>query len=235
MLFAGSTALAQSRNLRGIVTDTAMRPLQNVEVRIMDLGRMTRTDSLGRFAIPRITARMVDLSLRRLGYQVYFVRVSMLNGDGDSVRIRMTQEPVLLTQVDISGIGEARHPFFIGFEQRRAIGMGTFITEQQISSLNTSYPSDALRRVPGIRFVRVGGGHGVRFTSAIGSLRRGGECVPTIFVDGQAAPGLEIDEIRAGDIHGIEIYRGASTTPSQFVRAGAAQCGAIVVWTRRNR
>lgn len=235
MAVAGTDARAQSRNLRGIVTDTAGRPLQNAEVRIMDLGRVTRTDSLGHFAIPQITSRTVDLSVRRIGYQVFFLRVSMLNGEGDSARIRMRQEPVLLAQVDISGVGEASHPFFQGFEQRRSNGVGTFITEKQLSSLNTSYPSDAFRRVPGIRLVRVGGRQGVRFMSAISSMRRGGECVPTIFVDGQAAPGMEIDEIRAGDIHGIEIYRGVSTTPAQFARAGAVQCGAIVVWTRRKR
>ena len=55
----------------------------------------------------------------------------------------------------------------------------------------------------------------------------------SIWVDGQAAMGMEIDEIRAQDIHGIEIYRGASTLPVQFAKAGLGQCGAIVVWTRR--
>jgi hypothetical protein len=58
-------------------------------------------------------------------------------------------------------------------------------------------------------------------------------CVPLIWVDGQAAPGLEIDDILATDIHAIELYKGASTTPGQFVTNGSAQCGTVVVWTRR--
>ena len=44
---------------------------------------------------------------------------------------------------------------------------------------------------------------------------------------------MEVDEIRAQDIHGIEIYRGAATVPAQFAKSGLTQCGAIVVWTKR--
>jgi hypothetical protein len=54
-----------------------------------------------------------------------------------------------------------------------------------------------------------------------------------MWVDGTPAPGLEVDEIRAQDIHGIEVYRGAATVPVQFAKAGLTQCGVIVVWTKR--
>lgn len=228
-----ASASAQQRDIRGIVTDTAGYGLANAEVRIMDLGRITRTDSTGAFFIPRIRDRVVDLAVRRFGYQMRMVRVSLINGEGDSVRVRLMPEPVMLTTVEIEA-PEAQHPFFAEFEKRRSRGLGTFITEKQINELNSSYPSDAFRRIPGIKLVRTGSGSGVRFMSTVG-MRRGaqGECVPTIWVDGQAAQGMEIDDIRAGDIHGIEIYRGVSTTPSQFVVNGSVQCGAIVVWTRR--
>jgi hypothetical protein len=232
------TAHAQQRTLRGIVTDSAGYPLPNVEVRIMELSRMARSDVQGKFAIERITDRIVDLTFRRLGYEVRSVRVSLINGEGDSLRVVMQAEPLKLTQVEIEE-KEEKHPFFTEYERRRERGIGTFITQKDLEKLNTSYPSDAFRRLPGMRFVTVGSGMGVRFMSTIGmtTSRRGGpaggECVPTIWVDGQAAPGLEIDEIRAQDIHGIEVYRGASTTPAQFAKSGLTQCGSIVVWTRR--
>ena len=228
-------AAAQQRDLRGTVTDTAGYPIPNVEVRIMDLGRMARTDTAGRFAINRISDRVVDLTIRRLGYEVQFVRVSLINGEGDSLRVKLTPEPVRLASVEVEE-KEERHPFFTEFDQRRQRGVGAFITKEQIEKLNTSYPSDAFRRLPGMRFVNVTGGMGVRFMSSTGIRGpRGGECAPTIWVVGQAAVGMEIDDIRAGDIHGIEIYRGASTTPAQFAKAGLTQCGAIVVWTKRKR
>jgi hypothetical protein len=240
LVCASTSVGAQQRTLRGIVTDSAGYPLPNVEVRILELGRMARSDVQGRFAIDRITLRIVDLSLRRLGYEVRSVRVSMINGEGDSLRVVMRAEPLKLPTVEIEQT-EDTHPFFNEYEKRRQRGIGTFITKKDLEKLNTSYTSDAFRRLPGMRFVQApGGGMGVRFMSSIGMTggsRRGapggGECVPTIWMDGQAAPGMEIDEIRMQDIHGIEIYRGASTVPVQFAKGGLTQCGAIVVWTRR--
>jgi hypothetical protein len=231
-LALGSDARAQQRDLRGIVTDSSGFPLGNVEVRIMDLGRMARTGVDGRFVIARIGTRIVDVTVRRLGYEVRSLRVSLINGEGDSLRIVMRAEPLILNQVDIEA-KEDDHPFFNEYERRRQRGIGAFLVKKDFERLNSSYPSDAFRRLPGMRFVQTSAGMGVRFMSSTGIRGRGGECVPMIWVDGVAAPGMEIDEIRAQDIHGVEVYRGASTTPAQFAKAGLGQCGAIVVWTRR--
>lgn len=226
-------AHAQPRDVRGVVTDSAGRGISNAEVRILALDRLVRTDAAGAFQILGIRDRVVDLAVRRLGYQVQFVRVSLINGEGDGVRVIMYDEPIRLTAIEIEAPAPL-NPMFAGFEQRRARGIGTYITADQIARLNSSYASDVFRGLAGMRVVRVSGGNGVRFTSTQGMRNaRGGECQPTIWVDGQAAPGLEIDDIRSADIHGIEIYRGTATTPPQFAAAGTVQCGAIVVWTKR--
>src|SRR4051812_15847475 len=178
---------AQQRTLRGIVTDSAGYPLPNVEVRIMEIGRMARSDAQGRFAIERIGDRIIDITFRRLGYEVRSVRVSLINGEGDSLRVVMRAEPLRLAQVNIEE-KEDNHPFFNEYEKRRQRGIGTFITQKDIEKLNTSYPSDAFRRLPGMRFVSIGSGMGVRFMSSIGMTggRNGSAstgCIPTIWVD----------------------------------------------------
>ena len=43
---ATARAQAQLRTFHGIITDTAGRPLANAEIRIMELGRVTRSDSI---------------------------------------------------------------------------------------------------------------------------------------------------------------------------------------------
>jgi hypothetical protein len=203
----------------------------------MEIGRVTRTDIRGQFVMERISDRIVDVTFRRLGYQVRSVRVALVNGEGDSLRVVMRADAIRLPQVEIAET-EDRHPFFSEYERRRERGIGTFITQKDIEKLNTSYPSDAFRRLPGMRLVSAGNGMGVRFMSSVGmtGARNGSGsngCIPTIWMDGQAAVGMEIDEIRAQDIHGIEIYRGAATMPAQFAKGGLTQCGAIVVWTKR--
>ena len=57
-------------------------------------------------------------------------------------------------------------------------------------------------------------------------------CIPLIWLDGQRSPGMEIDEISLGDIEGIELYTGTSTTPPQFWVGTSNHCGTIVIWTR---
>ena len=235
LALAGTRVDAQQRTLRGIVTDSAGYPLPNVEVRILELGRLARTDVQGKFAMERISDRIVDITLRHLGYELKSVRVALINGEGDSLRVVMHAEPLHLNTVEVEA-KEDQHPFFSEYEKRRQRGIGTFITQSDIEKLNTTYPSDAFRRLPGIRFVNGPQGQGVRFMSNVGmggSIRSGGVCQPLIWVDGQAVPNMEIDELRAQDIHGIEVYRGAATTPPQFAKYGTAQCGTIVVWTRR--
>jgi hypothetical protein len=53
-----------------------------------------------------------------------------------------------------------------------------------------------------------------------------------MWIDGQRAPGIEIDELPVNDIEGIELYRGASTTPAQFWQGSGPSCGTVVIWTR---
>jgi hypothetical protein len=69
----------------------------------------------------------------------------------------------------------------------------------------------------------------------------GNGCATQIFVDGflvnRGGPGgvndIRLDDVVSpGSVEGIEIYRGLSTVPAEFLNADAA-CGVIAVWTRR--
>jgi hypothetical protein len=86
-----------------------------------------------------------------------------------------------------------------------------------------------LRNTAGLRFVRVSSGRGVRFPTTSMSRR---DCAPLIWIDGQKAPSMEIDDISLTDIEGIELYHGPSTTPFQFSTGSSNACGTIAVWSR---
>ncbi|HET9426039.1 MAG TPA: carboxypeptidase-like regulatory domain-containing protein [Gemmatimonadaceae bacterium] len=220
--------------LRGVVTDSAGTVLRDAEVRIDALARSVRTDTAGAFSFGDLAPTVHLLTVRRLGYQIQMLNVSLTGVGGDPIRIVLISEPVTLAGMNV----EARdNPMFEGFEERRARAIGSFITKEQIEARNSSSSTDVFRNMPGIRIVQLSRGPVVRFVAGAGVRRgaRGSECTPTIWVDGQAAPGLEMDDIRAGDLYGIEIYRTQATTPVQFVANGVVQCGTIVVWTRRKR
>jgi hypothetical protein len=234
-LFAlhGTLAGAQHGTLRAYVYDSTGRGIAGAELTIAAQARRIRTDSTGRAVFESLPLGTVELSVRRLGFGAE-QRVALVSGAAtDSVMIMLKAQTTSLEQVDVNALG--MHPFFKGFEQRRAQGIGTFITRDQIEAQNTSTPSDLFRMVPQVKLVRVSGGLGIRFPSGMTSIRSGpgNMCQPMMWLDGQRAPGVEIDDLRKDDIQAIELYRGASVTPPQFASAGVTQCGAVVVWTRR--
>jgi outer membrane cobalamin receptor len=98
--------------------------------------------------------------------------------------------------------------------------------------------SDLLRTVPGVQLEATGAGTRPRVTFGRAS---GSDCATQIFVDGflvnRGGPGgvndIRLDDVVSpGAVEGIEIYRGLSTVPAEFLNADAG-CGVIAVWTRR--
>jgi iron complex outermembrane recepter protein len=230
-LGAGSLQ-AQHGALHGVVVDSSGTPVAGVEVSIFSLGRVTRTDSLGRLTFGALPPGGLDLAIRRLGYHAQSNHVVITSAPYDSIKFTLAEQPATLSEVDVSATN--RHPFFQGFDQRQQRGIGTFVTREQIDARNTSISSDLFRTMPQVRLIRTGIGMGVRFPSNQIFRGRGSSyCAPMIWIDGQNVPGMEIDDVPVTDIEAIEVYRGAATTPPQFTAAGVLPCGAVVVWTRR--
>jgi hypothetical protein len=232
VVFAAGTARAQQGTLHGTVVDSSGAPIPDAEVTIASLVRVTRTDSLGRLVFVGLARGSVEVASRHLGYRAQSQQVEITGRPFDSVTFILAEQPVPLSEVDVSAT--SANPFFRGFESRRERGIGTFVTREQIDAQHTSTASDLFRTIPQVKLVRAGTGLGVRFPSNMSLRGRGSNmCAPMIWLDGQRVPGMEIDDLRATDIEGIEIYRGAATMPAQFATPGLVQCGAIVVWTRR--
>lgn len=229
LAFGARHAAAQQRSLHGIVTDSAGAPIRDADVGIASLRRLTRTGEQGRFVFDKLPQGKLELSVRRLGYHPRIVH-AVIAAPHDSVRITLVATPAALAGVYVKASAERRREGIEDFHRRRIRGVGSYITRDEILAFNTYRTSDVLRVQPGIRLVQLAGNMGVRFNSS-SIVRR--DCSPMIWLDGQRAPGLEIDQIPATDIEGIELYKGPSTTPAQFSQHSASStCGTIVVWTR---
>ena len=230
IICAAALSGAQRGTLRVRVVDSAGLHVSAADARVLSLGRSTRADGEGRATLSDLPDGKFELTVRKVGYHPAVVPFTMLAGATDSIRVVMAEVIVELDGVRISA---ARHPFIQSFDRRRAQGLGTFITPGEIEGRRASVASDIFRQVPVVRLVHTPTGFGIRFPTILSMRRSAEDCVPMIWVDGQRAPGLEIDEIRSGDIAAIEIYRGASTVPMDFATGGRTQCGAVVIWTKR--
>ena len=182
----------------------------------------------------------VRIFARRIGYKG--ANTPLLHFDNHrfiQVEVRMDTEAVLLAPLEVVVWSDVdRSPLLDNFRQRRSQGMGIYITRQDIERRRPMYTSDLLRSVPGVELV--GGGGGSRPRVAL-SRGLGMGCATQVFVDGMLVNRRSFGEIidfrlddvvSPGSIEGIEIYRGLSSIPPEFLNADS-QCGVIAVWTRR--
>jgi hypothetical protein len=204
----------------------------------------TVTDDRGQFQLQFSQINAISIYASRIGYADNQTPVLRF-GDNDFFRVEIRLDPVavLLAPLEVLARRKAeRSPVLENFDRRVNLGNGYYITRDQIEARRPSLVTDLLATVPGVRVV--GSGAGNRRTIEI--ARAGGrDCPVQIFVDGMlvtrrirpgfGAPtaGYTIDDVAApNSVEGIEIYRGLSTVPPEFLTPDA-DCGVVAIWTRR--
>jgi len=243
--------------ITGVVTGDSSRAIPGAIVEIASLSRSTTTNARGGYTLVIDRAGTFSIEARALGRASSSRGLRLGNGDTlrlDFVLSEMPQElaPVVVTT------DEAPLPNGImrGFEERRRLGFGRFITRDMLEAREHDTVSGILRGMAGVRMVRrpqgCGGGFSaatgrgiasVELSQAAGSVAMCGgtvmaaACYMSIYVDGvrRWAPGSpdppDFESMRNNQYEGVEVYRGASELPIQYQGTGAA-CGAILLWTR---
>lgn len=248
-LLAGRPAPAQIQ-VRGILLDAASgAPIPGARVHLgASHGRWREeitTDSAGGFVFEDVRPGPYRLRARRVGYRE---SAGTLRLSADSIvelQLRMSAASVALRPVTV--VARSRRtvsPVLEGFYGRLERGQGRFVTRDEIQARNPVRVTDLLRSIPNLNGHAARGGVG-GITMSRGSS--GDRCTVVFFVDGMlvSQPSMggpfrggprqdqAIDDyVQPGDVEGIEIYRGESDTPAEFVTRWVG-CGTIVIWTRR--
>lgn len=247
LLLAVAPAGAQVRVEGRVIANDTGAPIAGADVTARSTtGRFLRhavTDPEGRFAFIIQRTAAVELRANHAGYRgntaptLYFEEHTFLE-----VEIRLDPEIMLLAPLEIVGRAIDASPFLDDFRERVRQGLGVYITRSQIERRRPMFVTDLLRDVPGVQLH--GDGAGARPLVSVGRSTST-PCSARIFVDGlllnptmmtPSGPRADVfridDIVHPGSVEGIEIYRGMSTTPPEFLTADA-QCGVIAIWTRR--
>jgi hypothetical protein len=200
----------------------------------------TETDENGKFQFVIRPIPALRLQVQRQGYKT--TTTPLLRLDQRTyfqVEVTLDTEAVLLAPLEVIAWSELDPSAFLdNFRRRVGSGMGIYITRSEIEERRPTFVSDLLRTVPGVALESAGSG--TRPVVTFGRARAR-DCVTQIFVDGflmnkRVPDGIDDvrldDVVSPGSVEGIEIYRGMSTVPAEFLNADAA-CGVIAVWTRR--
>jgi hypothetical protein len=213
--------------ITGTVKDEAGIRVANVEVSVPKTGATVHTDSSGRFLIRSLLPGLFDLSLRRFSYAPMTLSLEVTAGDTTDVDVTLTTAAETLPVVQVKG-KEDRKRVIDGFEQRRKIGNGHFITRSEIEARNPLVLSEMVRGTPGAQLTptNIMGRMTLRFS-------RRADCPPAYFVDGQYLINYNIDDMSPRNVEGIELYAGFAGLPQEFAKqVGILACGVVVIWTR---
>lgn len=240
-----SSASGQVRIHGRAIADRTGAPIEGVAVSVLDADgeelETAVTGSAGRFVFRIPGTPEIRLRGERIGYEtVTTPSVDLERFRSLTVELRLNPDVVPVAPLEVVASQRA-DPNFLhdGFQHRKKRGFGQYVTRAEIERRNPSHVTDLLRTMAGVSLSTSGrGSHGVVTTNR-GRSSFAGSCPAQIYVDNfhiNRASGrtFRIDDIVSpDDVAGIEVYRGLSTVPAEFL-SPRADCGVIVIWTRRS-
>lgn len=241
-LFLPLTLRAQNYDsVTGTVTSGNQGPLVHAWVNMVGTGVWALTTDDGSFRLDAVPPGIHTLEVRMLGYRPASLPINVELGKAQRVDVALTAMAVPIDPMTVTGDGT---PFELrGFEERRARGLGTFFTREQIKRMQPRLVTDVLRRVPGMQIWSEPGAYGnnlsarsSRATGVSGSR----PCPVLFYVDGTPFPvtgDIPINTyVSPAEIAAVEVYAGTSQIPVQFLSTALnARCGVIVIWTVSGR
>lgn len=225
------------------VTEETQNPIENVLITVVDAGgdevATELTSAAGQFAILVDDTPSLRVRAERLGFGTIFSPPLDVDGFRSlSVEIRLRPDAVAVSPVEV--LAKRRTSFMLDeFHRRREVGFGEYVTREEIERRSPTRVTDVLRELSGVSVASSGRGtHGV-VTMDRANHSFSGRCPAQVYVDGfhlNKSDGRTFridDAVAPGDVAGIEVYRGLSTVPPEFL-SPKADCGVVVIWTRRS-
>jgi Carboxypeptidase regulatory-like domain/TonB-dependent Receptor Plug Domain len=215
--------------ISGTVRGGDGRPLINAALEVLGTQRAARTDANGAFRLARIPAGTRTVEVRSIGFEPVFFSTDLATNAIRDTTISITAQAQQLAKVDVKG--NKALPSWMersGFDARKTLGMGSFMTQEDIGRHGYSDVVSVLQSMRGIRIERGGEFPSVQLVGA------GARCNPNFFLDGVRFTGSfrELSGIATPEaVKGIEVYSNAGTVPPQFY-IPSTNCGSIVVWMR---
>lgn len=246
-LLVAAPALAQG--VRGTVTDRSTgKPVAGAAVTLLGEGVRpvrARTDAAGAYRLEASGPGQYRVRFEAPGYRLLISAPLDLRA-GQTLELPVHAAPVLPIALDTAIVqGKAVPRYLEDFYQRRAQGLGKFVTREEFEHYGPQYLTDIMRHEGAFsitpKFRRGAGGDYRRYVISSGRALGGGfgpvngECPPLVYMDGVLMGNtrdVDVDDIiSVDDVAALEFYEGVEV-PLEFQSNGSG-CGVLVAWSRR--
>lgn len=224
------TLIRGDARVRGMVRDTAGKPVNNARVVLSGDDSQSATTTAGAFNLGNLPPGTWMMEARAVGYQPARFVVDLRDSLEALAEVNLTVLTPTVDTVKVQADKWARQ--MEGFETRRKMGMGGyFLDEKRIADRNAMRMADLLRGTPGVT-IQPGGTASGRDQVRLRSVQGTGQCFPNVFLNGVFTAvdnGIIDDLIRPEEVRAIEVYPGTGSLPIEFQRPNG--CGSIAIWT----
>jgi hypothetical protein len=146
-----ASAHGQAGTLRGIVTDSAGRPLRDIEVLSVNARRSTRTGNDGRYVLTKLPFGQQLVMARSPGYRASERVVNMVDENPPATNFILDRSVQLIDTVRIVSHDGCAPYDYAGFACRQRAGIGVFRGEEEIRALKPYYWADMFQGLYGFR------------------------------------------------------------------------------------
>jgi hypothetical protein len=221
----------------GVVTDSALVPMQGAEIGILRTSIKLTTNGRGQFRFTDVQTGTYILTVRRFGYSPV-ASVIAVNG-GDTLRLTYALASLRKGQLDTVKVTERQMSRnLMEFERRRLLGLGKYLTADDLEKRGSIDVSTVLRGFSTLAVVTDDskGITSLQSRRDQGNLLKAegaGACPVQVIVDNIPMPReFDVELLpRPKEIAGIEVYGGPSGVPSQFAGLDR-RCGMVIIWTK---
>ena len=218
--------------IRGTVVDgSAGSPVASALVQLISVDSAVLaaalTNDAGRFVIERPDVPTLRLRIAQLGYEEKWVD---LQAATDSVTVLLQPRPVEVGAISVEADRPSRWLQAAGFYDRQRLGLGTFITREQIEDRyrTARRTGDILRTITRLKIEEDANQEVVLVRSSLDP--QGRPCRAAVFIQGVSV-GRAVPRMHPDDIEAIEVYAGVSQIPAQYAGSEAG-CGIVLIWLR---
>jgi len=261
-LSAGQASATGTASFVGSVgRDSLGHESAGAQIYFPDLRIGVTANYLGQFRLMQLPAGSFLVEVRHIGYAIAHDTVELVAGRTTRRDFILTPQVAQLDSVRITDHAPAwRSPGLRAFEERRRLGVGSFMSSEQLRKEDDRDFDQVLRRnIPGLRIVTelssawaasnqpTGISNGLHRAPRRSiqdptsmSMPSVDACWVSVFVDGvriydrgsdKDTPPPDLSRLHTRDYDGIEFYSGGASVPVEYNTTGGG-CGVLPLWTR---